>query len=145
METLFDDKLNPKAFGGGTYEPDKDYERLTQELGMVEALMGDQVWRTSQEVADTLGLLQDTAGARLRDLRKPEYGQYPCISRRREGQRCYEYQLGERGEGIPKSMPLVNENTYLKDEVERLKNELRRAQLQLDSGHCVRCMKYLSD
>lgn len=62
------------AFGGETYDPPRDYERLTGQLGAVFDLMKDGRWRTLSEIAERVHGSEAGISARLRDLRKREYG-----------------------------------------------------------------------
>lgn len=71
-------------FDGATYAPEQDQERLTNQQAQIRQLMLDGVWRTPEEVAQTLGLrLTSGTTARIRDLRKPRWGGYNVESRRR--------------------------------------------------------------
>jgi hypothetical protein len=51
------------------------------------ALMLDRQWRTDFEIAQALGLLEQTAGAKRRDLCKPAFG--ACVFEDRKSSRAY--------------------------------------------------------
>lgn len=80
-------------FDGETYDPALDENRLSKQLGRVWAAMKDGEWRTLSEIAEETGDESQAAiSARLRDLRKPRFGGYNVLRRRRtEG--LWEYAL----------------------------------------------------
>ena len=85
----------PVHFDGATYDPELDKERLGKQLASVRDLMMDGVRRTLREIADTLGIPEASASARLRDLRKERFGSYQ-IERRRRGEEkrgLFEYRM----------------------------------------------------
>lgn len=63
-------------FDGATYEPVRDRKRLSKQFERVRDLMLDGQWRTLREIADTLGIPEASASARLRDLRKARFGAF---------------------------------------------------------------------
>lgn len=86
----------PASFGGVTYEPRFDEVRLTGQLKAVYDLMRDGRWRTLGEIRDAIGKGTESAvSARLRDLRKDEFGAHD-VQRRHRGERQaghFEYRL----------------------------------------------------
>ena len=60
-----------------------DHERLATALERVRAYLADGSWRTLAEIAAACGCSEAGASARLRDLRKPQYGGLSVASRRR--------------------------------------------------------------
>jgi hypothetical protein len=58
------------TFGGSTFCPERDGERLSGALGRTYELMADGRWRTLQKIAEAVGCTEAGASARLRDLRK---------------------------------------------------------------------------
>lgn len=71
--------LHVPAFGGKTFDPEKDEVRLAGVLAAVHDVMEDGKWRTLFQISNALsakGIQATEAGvsARLRDLRKPQYG-----------------------------------------------------------------------
>lgn len=53
-------------------------------------ILCEQLW-----VEEHIRVSDSTVSARLRDLRKPQYGYHNIEKRRREGSRAYEYHLGK--------------------------------------------------
>ena len=78
MKDLFGHEPKPmprKAFDGKTYEPTRDYVRLSGQLERVFELMKDGRWRALYEIKVAIGSGSEAAvSARLRDLRKQKYG-----------------------------------------------------------------------
>lgn len=79
-------------FGGETYEPAVDRERLFAQLQRVRDFMKDGQWRTLQEISDVTSDPPASVSARLRDLRKPRFGSR-CVERRRRSRGLFEYRL----------------------------------------------------
>ncbi len=83
------------SFGGATYEPEHDGERLGKQLAAVKHLMIDGEWRTLGEISAEVGSPQASVSARLRDLRKEKFGQF-VVTRRARGDRgrgLFEYRV----------------------------------------------------
>lgn len=80
------------AFEGVTYDPDKDYKRLKGQLWRVFQLMSDGKWRTLAELAEEAGGSEASVSARLRDLRKPQYGERQ-VERQRVTGGLWQYRL----------------------------------------------------
>lgn len=91
MIVNFIESRQPLRIGGKTYEPKLDEARLTGQMLRVFTLMRDGKYRTLKQIA---GTMDGEAGvsARLRDLRKPQYGSH-TVNRRRVSGGLYEYQL----------------------------------------------------
>lgn len=94
MATLFDTTppvASPKI-DGATYDPKLDGKRLGTQGERVKQLMLDGKRRTLPEIADALGVETITTGlsARVRDLRKPEFGGY-IVKRARRTPGLWEY------------------------------------------------------
>lgn len=87
-------------FGGATYDPGLDRERLTRQLGRVFECMIDGNWWTLEELQRACHRLRGYVGndsqagisARVRDLRKARFGGY-TVYRRRRAVSLWEYQL----------------------------------------------------
>jgi hypothetical protein len=62
------------AFDGTTYEPKRDHARLTGQLELVFRRMADGQWRTRLELQALVPGSEASLSARLRDLRKEQYG-----------------------------------------------------------------------
>jgi len=58
------------AFGGSTFSPADDAERLEWQLNRVFQLMRDGEWRTFEEIRAVTGGSEAGISARLRDFRK---------------------------------------------------------------------------
>ena len=83
------------TFDGTTYEPQEDQQRLTSQLDKVRALMLDGEWRSLVEIAEHIDApLESTPGisARLRDLKKKQFGKYE-VERRRRFRGVFEYRV----------------------------------------------------
>lgn len=91
MTTLFDyaDTLpSPPAsvaFDGTTYDAEQDHARLKGQLWRVFQLMSDGRFRTLSEIATQADGTEASVSARLRDLRKEQYGAREIQRERVEG------------------------------------------------------------
>lgn len=81
-----------KAFDGATYEPKRDYARLSGQLLKVKNLMSDGQWRTLAQIRDHTGGSEAAISARLRDLRKEKYGNH-TVDRESLGDGLFRYRL----------------------------------------------------
>jgi hypothetical protein len=63
-------------FGGETYDPDRDGPRLRRQLQRVIRCMQDGEWRTLDQISRATGDPPASVSARLRDLRKPQFGSH---------------------------------------------------------------------
>ena len=61
------------GFGGATYDPARDRDRLSKQLCGVLDVMCDGEWRTLRQISDATGFPEASISARLRDVRK-EWG-----------------------------------------------------------------------
>jgi hypothetical protein len=100
---MFTPAVEEMTFDGETYEPEHDQARLTGQMARVWEVMRDGTWRTFHEIQEQTGDRSDAAiSARLRDLRKTEFGGY-TVERRSRGDRArglWEYRVtpsAERG------------------------------------------------
>lgn len=81
-------------FGGSTFDPKLDGSRLRAQLAKVRSFMFRHSWVTLAQIAEHVGAPEASCSARLRDLRKPEYGSYEVQRRRVEnGNGLHEYKL----------------------------------------------------
>lgn len=82
-------------FGGSTYNPAIDGSRLSQQLRDVFNLMQDGTWRTLYEIEGITGHPAPSVSARLRDLRKHQFGGRTINRRRRKNGSLgtWEYQM----------------------------------------------------
>lgn len=80
------------AFDGETFEPDRDTERLSSLLERVKTLMLDGQWRSLSAISERVSAPEASVSARLRDLRKPKFGEYR-VERRHVGDGLFQYKL----------------------------------------------------
>lgn len=80
------------AFSGETYSAPRDFKRLNGQLRAVADLMADGQWRTLWQITLAAGGSEAGASARLRDLRKPQYGEH-TVERRHIDNGVWEYRL----------------------------------------------------
>lgn len=69
--SLFD---APVIFHGKTYDAKRDGARLTGQLKRAYDYLASHGWVTLAELALAIGCKEQSASARIRDLRKKEYG-----------------------------------------------------------------------
>lgn len=84
------------TFDGETFDEGLDGARLSSLLVKVRTLMADGTWRTLSEICAAIGAGSEAGvSARLRDLRKEQFGGYTVERRRRgDGRRgLWEYRL----------------------------------------------------
>lgn len=79
-------------FNGADYVPDRDNERLSNQLYRVWDCMVDGKWRTLNQISVATGDPEPSISAQLRHLRKPRFGGH-TIERRYCGNGLYEYKL----------------------------------------------------
>jgi|TARA_B100000586_G_scaffold265245_1_gene236684 hypothetical protein len=63
-------------FDGVTYDPKLDYTRLTTQLGKIYNLLNTGRWFTLRQLADLIKAPEASVSARIRDLRKPKFGEH---------------------------------------------------------------------
>ncbi len=80
-------------FDGRTFEPAKDGPRLGKQLRAVLTFMLGSVWRSLDEISESTGYPQASISARLRDLRKPKFGEYTVQRQRRRDGGTFEYRV----------------------------------------------------
>jgi hypothetical protein len=73
MDDLFG-KLEPDAFGGESYDPQRDFYRLHGQLRRVYEVMKDGQWHSVNELVASAGGTAASITARVRDLRKQKFG-----------------------------------------------------------------------
>lgn len=73
-------------FDGGTFSPELDADRLTNQFQRVKTLMLDGKWRTLSEIHQQCGGSEAGISARVRDLRKARNGGYQ-VEKNAESQR----------------------------------------------------------
>jgi hypothetical protein len=73
------------AFDGESYEPSRDYERMSGQLLRVFDLMKDGQWRTLEGIASQVSGSVAAISARLRDFRKAKFGSHTVERKNIEG------------------------------------------------------------
>lgn len=71
-------------FDGRTYNADLDGPRLAGQLLRVFKVMADGKWRSYAEIAAEADVPEGTVGSRVRDLRKPKFGDFNILTQRIE-------------------------------------------------------------
>jgi hypothetical protein len=86
-------------FNGPDYVPDLDDARLGLQHERIRDLMLDGEWRTLNEISEKTGDPQASVSAQLRHLRKPRFGSFIVLKRRRgeDTQGLYEYHVSSGG------------------------------------------------
>lgn len=84
-------------FDGSTFNPERDGQRLGDQMLAVLAIMSTKQWWTLSQLSMFTGFPEASVSARLRDLRKPKFGGY-TIEREyvRKGQ--WRYRMVEQEE-----------------------------------------------
>ncbi len=94
--------IHESAFKGADYQESKDFVRLSGQIKDIYDLMSDHQWRTVEEIRRVLEFKFREAGkiypdnsiqAQLRNLRKPDFGSYEVLRRRRGKTNESEYQV----------------------------------------------------
>lgn len=86
--------MTDRTFG----RPDEDTDRVPRMwrlLDAVRTLMADEQWRTLADIHAHTGGSEASISARLRDLRKPQFGHYH-VERRHVRGGLYEYRVTVR-------------------------------------------------
>lgn len=89
--------MTEQTFGGETFDPKLDGPRLKGQLEAVRNFMLDGCWHELSHIALETGTSMLSVGARVRDLRKPQFGGYIVEMRRVSGGLWY-YRLAGRVE-----------------------------------------------
>lgn len=79
--------MNDRLFDGDTIDADTDNDRLNTQLGKVYTALrhSDTDWWTLSMLARRVDASEASVSARLRDLRKPWWGEHTIEKRRAEG------------------------------------------------------------
>lgn len=80
------------AFSGETFLPSRDGKRLSGQLERVRNAMSDGRWRTLAQLSILSGGTEASVSARLRDLRKPEFGSH-VVERRHVENGLFQYRM----------------------------------------------------
>lgn len=82
------------TFDSESYCDEIDYKPLRGQLALIFALIKDGEYRTLADIVDECGGRIKSTAARLRDLRKPEYGSYIVDKKLVEGKKTtWEYAI----------------------------------------------------
>lgn len=86
---------------GESYSRKFDFDRLNAQQARVFAVMKDGAWRTLSEISAMTSAPEASVSARLRDLRRPEFGGL-TVDRKRcgEGRGTFQYRVD------PSSIPV---------------------------------------
>ena len=86
------------SLNGPTMGP-ADFARVANQRVLVLAIMAGGAWLTLREVAERVGSPEASVSARLRDLRKRQYGGHTVDRRRKYGDEhgTHEYRLTLNG------------------------------------------------
>ena len=79
-------------FNGADYVPERDWDRLTTQIGRVFGCMKAGNWRTLREISDLTGDPEASVSAQLRHLRKERFGSH-TVHRKYIRSGLYKYQL----------------------------------------------------
>lgn len=82
-----------REFGGATYDEMRDGDRLRAQLDRVRSFMLANGWVTLRQLSEAVGAPESSVSARLRDLRKTQFGAY-VVERRYKDRGLWEYKLG---------------------------------------------------
>lgn len=85
-------------FDGETFEAERDGKRLGSQLERVRDAMRDGQWWTLIDLAMECGGSEASVSARLRDLRKPKFGNH-IIERQYVKDGLWQYRMVARSEG----------------------------------------------
>jgi hypothetical protein len=93
-ETLFDyaQRAHAREFGGATFDGKRDGDRLRKQLNAVRSIMLRSGWVTLAYLAKEVGAPESSVSARIRDLRKLQFGGY-TIERRYKDRGLWEYRV----------------------------------------------------
>lgn len=65
-----------RGFAGPEYDPARDDDRLTQQMGRVFAVLSDGAWRPVERIAELTGDPICSVSAQIRHLRKRRFGSW---------------------------------------------------------------------
>jgi hypothetical protein len=91
------------GFDGPEYVPERDWQRLTTQLGRVWSCMRDGQWRTLKEIAENTGDPEASISAQLRHLRKPRFGSH-TVDRKHVRGGLFKYRLLPKA-SVPERKP----------------------------------------
>jgi aromatic ring hydroxylase len=68
--------VGDSLFDGSTYDAARDAVRLSRQLQNVKRILSDNRWHTLAEIVQRIGGSEAGISARIRDLRKPKFGNH---------------------------------------------------------------------
>ena len=80
---------------GETFDPELDFGRLNRQMQAVWCEVRDGHWWTLRQISFRTGMPEASVSARLRDLRKPRFGEQE-VQRRRAGNGLWQYRVVRR-------------------------------------------------
>jgi DNA-binding Lrp family transcriptional regulator len=83
----------PETYVKSAFKPILQENLKRRQVDLVFDLMADGRWRTLSEISKRLKQPIQSVSARLRDLRKDEYGGYEVLRERSDKNRTYLYKL----------------------------------------------------
>lgn len=86
------DKLYEPHFNGPEYVAERDWTRLSTQIGRVFTLMRDSRWRSLHDIAASTGDPEASISAQLRHLRKDRFGSH-TVEKKHLGNGFYHYRL----------------------------------------------------
>jgi len=89
-------------FNGPDYVPERDWQRLTTQIGRVFNAMKDKRFRTLREISSTTGDPEASVSAQLRHLRKERFGSHK-VNKKHIKNGLFKYQL------VPNKGPVQKE------------------------------------
>jgi hypothetical protein len=69
-------EAHAKEFGGSTYDEKRDGDRLKKQFHAVRSIMLRSGWVTLKDLAAQVKAPESSVSARIRDLRKSQFGGY---------------------------------------------------------------------
>lgn len=88
--------MNTLVFNGADYIPERDNERLGNQLSRVKKAIHSGEWKTLKQLSEETGDPEASISAQLRHLRKPRFGSF-VIERRYVSNGLYEYRWNKGG------------------------------------------------
>lgn len=89
---LFDWTPPPGPRDGATFNPDRDMVRLNRQAADVWAIVRDGEWYGLADISRLSGHPEASVSARLRDLRKPQFGGF-TVQREYRGDGLWAYRV----------------------------------------------------
>jgi hypothetical protein len=102
-----------RDFDGSTYDPEFDRERLNRQYDRVFAAMQDGRWHTLSQLHARTGDPEASISARLRDMRKPRFGEHIVDEERvgdpKSGIHAYRLTVNHDPPRVPRKRVMIKE------------------------------------